>query len=153
MLFIILALIGVAYAATVYSLAASANSFMPATSFMNALSSSSSVTIAVNGTSQPANSSVANCAAALQQTLKSFNKNASIVYVKGNACSSGSLTGAACYDALYSSGKPLIQLNANANSSYAEYRGMYGTAFYAGGSMINGAYCYLNGIVKQSLSK
>lgn len=158
-LFIGLLIIGLVYAAITYSIASSASSFLPVSSFMARVASSNTVLIAINGTNTLSLSGISSgslgCAGALQQTLKNAGKRTGIIAVQNYTCTVSNVTagssGTSCYNDILGSGTPLIQID-EANSSYVTYKGMYGTVLYASGSVASGTSCYLNAMLKHALS-
>jgi hypothetical protein len=134
--FAILFVMVLAYAYGTYALAASANTFLPTGGFLSALSQSRYASIAVNGS---AASQMAPCAAQLQRILNQSGRAVQILYVQGDSCTSGSLTGAACLNNAVSKG-PVVMLSAG-NESSIVYRGMYGSILYVGGRAAYGASC------------
>lgn len=158
-LFIGLLVIGLIYAAVTYSIASSATSFLPVSSFMSQAASSNTVLIAINGTNTLSLSGISSgslgCAGALQQTLKNAGKRTGIIAVQNYTCTVSNVTasskGSSCYNEILGSGTPLIQID-EANSSYISYKGMYGTVLYASGNAASGTSCYLNTMLKHALS-
>ena len=159
-LFIGLLVLGLIYAAITYSIASSASSFLPVSSFMASAASSNTVLIAINGTNTLSLSGISSgslgCAGSLEQTLKNAGKRTGIIAVQNYTCTVSNVTssssGSACYNDILGSGTPLIQID-QANSSYVSYKGMYGTVLYASGPSATGADCYLNTMLKQAISK
>jgi hypothetical protein len=148
MLFGLLFLLVLAYTYTTYSFASSANSFLPASAFVSALQQSKAATIAINGT---ASAPMVPCATALENGLNQTGKVVKVIYIQNDSCtsgSSGSLTGAACFNSAVSSG-PVIVLSAS-NSSSIAYKGMYGNILYISGPAASGASCEALGLFKVS---
>lgn len=148
-LFIILAIIGLAYVYMTYSYAASANNFLPVSGFIKQMDSHSSIVIAQNGSI--ANASILQCESALEETFKSFNKSVSTLTMKNYTCvgSSNSNYSASpyCFNQIMSAGTPIIVISQSQNSSII-YKGIYGHALYASGNAASGSACYLNAIFK-----
>ncbi len=159
-LFVALVIIGLIYAGITYSIASSGSSFMPVSSFMAKVASSNTVLIAINGTNTLSlagiNASSLGCAGSLQQTLKNAGKRTGIIAVQNYTCTVSNLTagssGTSCYNKILGSGTPLIQID-QLNSSYVQYKGMYGSVLYASGSAASGTSCYLNSMLEQALKK
>lgn len=148
-LFIILAIIGIAYTYLTYSYAASANSFLPVSGFIKQMDSHSSIIIAQNGSIT--NASLLQCESALEQTFKSFNKSVITLTMKNFTCVSSSNANYSaspyCFNQIMSAGTPIIVISQSQNSSIT-YKGIYGHALYASGNAASGAACYLNAIFK-----
>ena len=145
------------YAFATYSIAESANAFMPISGFMSAANSGNVIAIAVNqsgAANSTANSLMVGCANALQATISNTGKRVSIVSLDNYSCTianaTASIDGPACYNRILGSNEPMILLTQGSNSSII-YRGMYGTVLYATGQAASGASCYLNKIFQQEL--
>jgi hypothetical protein len=145
-IFIVLLVIALADAYSVYAYAQKANAFLPISGFIGALQSSNTVFI---GLSQP-NTLLSQCAASVSSTLSSMGKTSYIVPISNFTCSypgSNSITGQACYSKMAATAPVMVLSNGNSSIVYS---GMYGTVLYANGTSAYGPSCMLNSIIKVS---
>jgi len=152
LLFLVLLLLVLVYTYATYAYAASANSFLPLSSFAGSVKAHSIVFVAVN-TSSALNTSTVACATALQSTLSSLGKVSRVISISNGTCTLSNATetisGTACYNQLMASGTPVVLLGANTTV----YKGMYGNIMYVGSSLSNGASCYISKILSYAETK
>ncbi len=147
-LFAIFFIVVLIYTYSEYAIAGAANSFLPVSSFVNALSGSSKAYILVNS-SISSNSSISQCVGALKGELTQEGKTLiSTTYTGGYSCSiNSSVNGPGCFSGILSSGYPAIVVTGMTNTSIGYY-GMYGTALFASGGVAMGQSCELAYILK-----
>ena len=146
-LFIVMAIIAIAYVALTYVYAQGATSFLQFSGFLNALKGSSSVFIAYNSAS---NASTLSCVSSLNATLRGLGKSITTISLQNYSCaasSNSSLVGTMCLDLPLSKMQPIILIGQGTNSSII-YKGLYGRVLYASGSAVSGASCILNSALK-----
>ena len=176
-LIVLLIVLDLVYASVTFAVAASANSFMPLSSFASALKSSNTVVLAI--TVPKANVSIGStgipnltsnsisvfgrptslsseCADSVLSNLTAAHKLVVSALVSNYSCAisdmSGNLSGSECYNKMLASNDPMIIINQTGNSSSISYKGLYGTVLYASGEPAEGNSCYLSGIVKYALN-
>lgn len=115
-----------------YFYASSANLFAPATAFVSAIHSASSVAIAINGTATPSETF---CQNTLSQQLSAMGKKPVLVLISNSECTVGSATKSlsACMSSYAQAGTPMIILTSSTTSSLSIYS-FYGTTLNAQGN-------------------
>ena len=142
--FVIVLAIVVIFIYSTYSYAGSAATFLPFSGFINAIKSSKTAYIALNG-SAASNASVTQCASTITSELTNASKTVQTIKLQNYSCVSGSnisVLGINCYNSILQSNRPVIYMSAGGQEMIA-YRGLYGTVLYASGSAVNGKYCTL----------
>ncbi len=145
-LFIIAAIVVLAYVLGTYVVAASANASAPISAFTGALSSSHAVIIAVNGTVTP---SISACAAQISTYAKQRNYTTKTLYISGATCSgnSGVMNTSQCLNQYAAINTPVIMLTQSNSSSISVYS-MYGTLIRASGTSGFTSACYVSYFVR-----
>ena len=132
-----------------YTYASKANQFLPVSLFLGNVKSSSSVVVFLNS-SIAGNSSLKQCMVALNTTLKSQDKNVTVLRESNYSCTStiaGNLTGAACFDRVVASNLPVIFITSLSNSSIT-HKGLYGNILYVQGTAAEGVACPLAAVIR-----
>jgi hypothetical protein len=137
------------YTVSAYAIAGGANTFLPASSFISSLGGSSRAYIMVNST-VASSTSISQCTNALQTELAAAGKNVTLeTYTANYSCKIGSVNGPGCFGSMLSSGTPTVVITGGGSSpSIISYYGLYGTALFAGGSLVMGQSCELATILK-----
>jgi hypothetical protein len=136
-LFAILGIAVLVYVFATYSVASGANAFLPVSGFLNAVKSSSSVALVLNGTSPGA----LTCAGSVAASIGGTGKKVYVVSLASNGtCSSASAGFSGDCMGRVAGMMPIVLMNSAGNSSIA-YRGMYGHVLYANGNAASGTAC------------
>lgn len=139
-LFAVVIVIILIYVGITYYYAAQANGNAPIALFTNAVYSSKSVGIVLNGTVTPG---MLACASILGNETVALHKQPYVVYTAGNLCTinGNTTTTGACLNEFVAKGVPFIMLTSSNYSDIHAYS-MYGTALYAQGNDAFMSSCY-----------
>lgn len=139
-LFVLMGIALIVYVAETYLAASGANTLLPVSGFLNAVTASKSVAIMLNGTGAGAFS----CASSVEASLNSTGKTVYVISITNGTCSgaNSSFVGA-CTGSV--AGRMPIVFISGGNSSIV-YRGMYGHVLYASGAAASGSSCALGAL-------